>query len=139
MNNFEAELFQGLKELAESAFPKKCSTCGRTFDTAAQFLFETQSISESSAGLKESSDDDGATVVEVFRNCPCGSTLLDFFTDRRDVSEAGLKRRKRFGELLLFLMEHGVEHDTARTELLKVLRGGTSEVLAKIRPPARDK
>ncbi|MCK9987662.1 MAG: hypothetical protein AzoDbin1_04134, partial [Azoarcus sp.] len=42
---------------------------------------------------------DGQVIVELFRNCVCGSTLMDCFRDRRDTSEAGLRRRARFGEL----------------------------------------
>ena len=72
--NFYSKLFEGLNSLVESAFPKKCETCGRMFETADQFLKETQDIRESVTGLKQSRDDDGAIIVEAFRNCPCGST-----------------------------------------------------------------
>jgi len=79
--------------------------------------------------------DDGSRIVEAFRNCPCGSTLMDFFTDRRDMSEKGLRRRERFGELLDYLVENGMERAAARAELLKVLKGGSSAVLANFSPP----
>ncbi|MCW9023820.1 MAG: oxidoreductase [Gammaproteobacteria bacterium] len=134
-NAFYDELFSGLRALAESAFPKKCANCGRTFETAEQFLLETQNINETRTGLKASSDDDGSTIVEVFRNCPCGSTLMDFFSDRRDLSPAGLERRKKFGQLVDFLVNNGVEPATARNELLKVVHGEQSELLAKYKPP----
>lgn len=135
-NQFYSELFNGLKALAESSFPKKCANCGRTFESADQFLLNTQDINPSTTGLKQSEDEDGSRIVEVFRNCPCGSTLMDFFSNRRDFSEAGEKRREKFDELLNFLDENGIDRKTARTELIKVMQGEKSEVLSKIRPPA---
>jgi hypothetical protein len=131
------ELFRGLRALAESAFPKRCVSCGRTYETAAQFLAETQALVPGRTGLKQSVDDDGHDLVEVYRNCVCGSTLMEFFSDRRDTSEAGLRRRERFGELLDYLVRSGVERAVARQELLKVVHGGNSELLRTIKPPAR--
>lgn len=136
-NQFYNELFKGLKALAETSFPKKCANCGRIFETADQFLLETQDINLSVSGLKQSEDEDGTKLVEVFRNCPCGSTLMDVFGDRRDLSEAGITRRKRFDELLSFLVENDLEPEIARLELIKVMRGEKSEVLSKIRPPTK--
>ncbi len=127
--------FQDLRALAESAFPKHCPTCGRSFATAEEFLHATMPISANRSGLKQSYDDDDRPIVELFRNCPCGSTLMDFFTDRRDQSEAGIKRRQRFGALLEFLVGQGVDREVARAELIKVLRGHHSELLAQFKPP----
>lgn len=132
---FHEELFRGLNALEETSFPRTCSTCGRVYATAEQFLRETQGVSGNRTGLKESLDDDGSHIVEVFRNCVCGSTLMDVFGNRRDTSEAGVRRRKRFDELLAFLVSNGLEREMARTELLKVIRGGRSEILARYQPP----
>lgn len=129
------DLYSGLQALAESSFPKKCPNCGRIFETAQEFMLETQKISDESTGLKQSYDDDDRTIVEVFRNCTCGSTLMDFFSDRRDLSEAGLKRREKFAKLLDFLISSGLDKDVARTELLKVVHGERSEILKNFRPP----
>jgi len=134
-NQFYSELFKGLRELAESAFPKKCTNCGRLFVSAEQFLLETQDINASTTGLKQSEGDDGSKIIEVFRNCPCGSTLMEFFNDRRDTSEAGIKRRGKFEELMSFLQNNNLDKTTARMELIKVLRGEKSEILSKMRPP----
>lgn len=134
-NNFHKGLFEGLKALAESTFPKRCGNCGRIFETAQQFLSETSDITTSRSGLKGFEDDDGAFVVEVFRNCPCGSTLMDFFGDRRDNTEAGNRRRKRFEELLDFLDKNGLDRNIARTELKNVMCGERSELLDKLSPP----
>ncbi len=133
-------LYDGLQALAESAFPKKCSTCGRTFETADQFIKETETVRPTVSGLKQTEDDDGSKIVELFRNCPCGSTLMDAFNDRRDLSENGEKRRKRFAELQTYLIDHHkIDSNQAREELLKVLRGEQSELLAGIAPPPKKK
>lgn len=131
------DLFEGLHALRKSAFPKHCANCGRTFDTAEQFLAETESIRDGLSGLKQSYDDDDSPIIELYRNCVCGSTLMDFFSDRRDFSERGVQRRKRFGELLEYLMGSGMERELARTELLKVLRGEKSELLQQYGPPPK--
>jgi len=131
------ELFEGLTALAESAFPKKCVSCGRIFESANDFLTETQDIPTAKSSLKESEEEDGSIVVEVFRNCPCGSTLMDFFSDRRDFSDKGIQRRNKFEELIQFLGSKGIDKNIARIELLKVLQGKKSEILSAIHPPSR--
>jgi hypothetical protein len=131
-------LYDGLQALANSAFPKKCNTCHRTFENAEEFILETEKLRPSVSGLKQSMDDDGSMIVELFRNCTCGSTLMDAFNDRRDLSSKGEKRRKRFAELQTFLVEeHDVDSIVARNELLKVMRGESSKILSKILPPKK--
>ena len=127
--------YSGLRPREESAFPKKCRNCGRVFEIPDDFFNETRNIVEDDRGLKQSIDDDSSVVVEVFRNCPCGSTLMDNFSDRRDMSPAGRERRERFDELLNYLVRSGLDADIAYTELIKVARGGESEILAKIKSP----
>lgn len=134
--NKDSELFAGLKTLAESAFPKHCKNCGRTFETAELFLRETQKIQGNRSGLKQSVDDNDVAIVEVYRNCPCGSTLMDFFSDRRDLSLAGRERRDKFGKVLDQIIAYGVDPLTARVELLKILRGEKSELIEKLRKKA---
>lgn len=127
------ELFAGLRALAESAFPKHCKNCGRVFETAEQFLRETQKIDDERSGLKQSWDDDDNTIVEVYRNCICGSTLMDFFSDRRDFSQMGLQRREKFGKVLGRLVAHGLNAEIARVELLKILHGERSELIERLK------
>ena len=127
----------GLRELAEASFPKRCPTCGRTFETAAEFVAQTQPVRADHSGVKASQSDNGVAMLELYRNCPCGSTLMDFFSERRDVSDKGLMRRKRFEELHAYLVTTGVDKVLARTELLKVMRGEPSELLKKIAPPQK--
>jgi hypothetical protein len=130
-------LFAGLTALAESAFPKYCKNCGRVFETAEQFLRETEQIDQKRSGLKQSWDDNDVTIVEVYRNCPCGSTLMDFFSDRRDLSPAGLVRREKFGKLMEQLVAHGWSRDLAHAELLKILRGEKSELIETFKATGR--
>ena len=120
-------LFEGLKALAEAAFPKQCRGCGRTFDTAAQFLVETQALRQGVSGLKQSVDDDASTIVEVYRNCTCGSTLMDFFSNRRDASEAGTHRRALFEKVMSHLESKGMTRAEGRAYLLRVMQGGAPE------------
>lgn len=131
------DFYSGLRELAESAFPKRCRNCGRTYQNAAEFVAATEPLAADKSGLKQSLDDDGRAIVELFRNCVCGSTLMDCFNDRRDFSEAGLRRRQRFGELLAHLESQGLDPAIARSELLKVLRGQGSEILRRYAAPGR--
>lgn len=128
-------LLAGLHALAASAFPKRCATCGRTFATVEDYLEETQRIAPAKSGLKQVRNDDGGLVVELFRNCPCGSTLMDVFVDRRDPSEKGQQRRQRFGELLDYLETAGLARDVARQELIKVMAGHGSTILQRYRTP----
>ena len=94
------DLFRSLRALEEATFPKLCRNCGRKYEDAAEFLAATRQVRPDHTGLKEGIDEDGAAIVEVFRNCACGSTLLETFSDRRDQSPGGLRRRQRFGEML---------------------------------------
>jgi hypothetical protein len=83
----DSTAFTGLKTLQDSAFPKKCRNCGYIYHTAEQFFAETQDMPGGRSSLRSDQDDDGATVVQAFRNCRCGSTLMDEFACRRDPSK----------------------------------------------------
>ncbi|MFT6731877.1 MAG: hypothetical protein ACJAS9_000050 [Polaribacter sp.] len=78
-------LFDDHIALEHSSFPKKCKTCGKVYESVDEFTENTKLINGNS-GLKSSEGDDGETILELFRNCKCGSTLLDFFADRKDMS-----------------------------------------------------
>jgi hypothetical protein len=125
-----SELFKNLKALSEASFPKKCAMCGQVYDSVKEYVDKTQDVSGQS-GLKKGYDDD-QPIVELFRNCVCGSTLMDCFNDRRDISNAGLQRRKLFGELIAMLEGKGLDTGVARKELLKVMQGEPSAVLEKM-------
>lgn len=124
----EWQLFADLKALSDSAFPKRCATCGRVYNSPEDFFRHSKAPSNGS-GLKGSWDDSDQDIVELYRNCECGSTLMDFFLDRRDTSERGLKRRAVFGRLLDTLEGKGMGRDIARRELLRLMNGDSSPQL----------
>jgi len=119
----------GLSSFIESAFPKTCAVCGKKYLTAEQFLTETDNMPSGRSSLKEALEDDGTSIVEVFRNCGCGSTLMDEFNSRRNNSEQGQKKRDEFNKLLKFLESQNVPTAKARTEILKLYKGEKSELL----------
>lgn len=121
-------LFAGLQELSAGAFPKICPNCGRTYENLAQFLALTVPAGGRS-GLKSGRDDDDKPIVELFRNCVCGSTLMDFCRSRRDESDDGRRRRATFNRMLDVLERRGLRRDVAHDELLKLTRGERSELI----------
>jgi hypothetical protein len=129
--NLGSHLFKDLKALSESSFPKKCSSCGKVYESSEQFVQKTDDVAGRS-GLKSSEDDCGDQIVELFRNCICGSTLMECFSDRRDASKTGLRRRELFGRLMAMLENKGLPADKARAELLKLIRGEHSRVLEQM-------
>jgi len=90
-NDFDPELVRGLKALAETTFPKRCRCCNRVFNDVADYVMQTEAMPNGRNGLKQSMDDDGKVIVDLFRNCPCGSTLMDSFGDRRDAERRVLE------------------------------------------------
>ena len=125
MTYIDIEFFEGLLELAESDFPKRCANCGRQYQNAAEYLTATQPIRADSSGLKQSQDDEGHAIVDLFRNCVCGSTLLESFRNRRNQSEGGIKGRMRFQVMVDKIVAKGYVAETARAELLKLMRNAS--------------
>ncbi|MBF0224233.1 MAG: hypothetical protein HQK76_02145 [Desulfobacterales bacterium] len=56
----------------------------------------------------------------------------DNILDRRDLSEAGIERRKKFGHMIDWLVSMGFEQEIARQELLKIMRGENSFLLKEV-------
>lgn len=124
----DERLYAGLQEIASGTFPKACAVCGRKYATIDDYVRQTGRVFGRS-GLKQTLDDDGRVVVELFRNCVCGSTLMDCFNNRRETSAEGTRRRQRFSELIELLIGEGMAREPAQQELLKVLRGEQSDIL----------
>lgn len=122
------ELFKGLKALYGDLFPKRCSGCGTLYETVDDFLRQTiaQNMPE---GLLASPDLNQIPIVELFRKCSCGTSIMDVIGDRRDLTQAGIRRRQRFGTLLDTLEHAGVPREFARDELLKLMHGQDSPFL----------
>jgi len=123
------DCLNGLTALIDANFPKTCAVCGTTYQTATQFLTMTQNMPSGRSSLKEALEENGSTVVEVFRNCACGSTLMDEFNSRRDDSNVGQKHRVKFDQLLIILQNQNIPIEIARTEILKLFNGKKSETL----------
>ncbi len=128
----EEEWHTGLRALDSSSFPKKCANCGRVFETALQYFQETMDVNNDT-GLRRFVADDTTVIVESFRNCPCGSTLMDNFTDRRNESAAGNARRKRFDRLKQSLIASGLDADTAHKQVLELIREEQRETVKKLK------
>lgn len=125
------DFYCNLKALSDAAFPKQCANCGLVYHSLEEFVAKTEQVAGQS-GLKGGFDDDDQPIVHLFRNCACGSTLMDFFSDRRDGSQTGVQRRALFDKLICNLEEEGLSTAAARRELLKVARGESSDVLSQM-------
>ena len=125
-------LYRGLQAIADDSFPRTCPSCGKVFNSAEDFLLRETKGLYNSTGLRSSHDDEEKTVVEVYRNCPCGSTMVEFFRERRDMSDQGVRRRERFDKLLDILMRRDIPREEARQVLLLAMRGRPSEILENL-------
>lgn len=125
------ELYLGLQALSDSTFPKTCGFCGKVYRTPEEFTKHSQPV-VSGSGLKETRDDQESKIIELFRNCSCGSTLMASFSNRRDMSETGQKRRMAFSKIQDILVKKGFSSSDARAEIVKVMRGEPSPALEKL-------
>ncbi len=128
-------IYHGLQDLAKTAFPKKCRNCGRIYHDADAFIAETKLLKKQQGKLQKNETQNAVMDVDLYRNCPCGSTLLDIFNNRRDISENGINRRNHFDKLMTMVeSQYNVDRDTAREELLKIMKGEKSDVITHIIP-----
>lgn len=116
-----SSLYQGLKAIWDTEFPKTCPKCARVYQSFEEYLVDTYSL-EHSSGLMGYDIGQEGQQVGLFRNCACGTTIMAFCHDRRDLSEAGNKRRELFGELMNRLVDAGISAQEARQKLLSALR-----------------
>jgi hypothetical protein len=116
-----SSLYQGLKAIWGTEFPKTCPKCGRVYGSFEEYLMDTHALSQSS-GLMGYDIGDPGQQVGLFRNCECGTTIMAFCHDRRDLSETGNRRRELFGELMNRLVDAGLSALDARKKLLVALR-----------------
>jgi hypothetical protein len=128
LEDFIEDFFKGLQTLSEASFPKKCKACNKVYTTVDDFVRETKSP-KGASGLDETADKENKPIVTLYRNCVCGSILMDCFNNRRDLSKGGRKRRRVFEMLLGYLVSKGLEMVVARQELIRILNGEKSDVL----------
>jgi hypothetical protein len=109
--------------LQVEAFPKQCRNCGRVYADEQQFLAETTPAAHVFSDIRSvpGHASDSSVYLEVFRNCACGSTLMELFHSRRDLSEQGLTRRQLFDSMLTILREAGHDCQEALAILLQQL------------------
>lgn len=74
-------------------FPKKCKSCNKIFNTREEYLQETERLRKTSTIF----DDVG---LQEYRNCHCGSTMMLWAGDRRDLTELGKLRRELYQRCL---------------------------------------
>lgn len=113
-----------LTPLLDELFPKKCNGCGKVYADEIQFLTETTAVQHAPSSIRAVAQEDGSSdlYLEVFRNCSCGSTLMEFFHSRRDMSEDGISHRLLFDSMLKDLQEAGQSLLEAREILLQRLK-----------------
>jgi hypothetical protein len=124
--------FDGLRALLDSTFPKTCRSCGYVYISAEQFFIETQDMPHGRSSLRSAIEDDGLILVEAFRNCRCGSTLMDEFGCRRNHSETGIKQRLAFDNMLRAMQARNIATDAARMEIIKFLKGQPNTLVAML-------
>ena len=132
------ELYGRLKAFDEEGFPKTCGTCGRVYESASAFIANTTAARAGSA-LKQSHDENGETVIELFRDCQCGSTLMSPFYSRRGSSDLASKCRHEFDQLIKHMTDSGHTHASAGEELRHVITGGYADILEQLKKIARPK
>jgi len=116
-----SSLYQGLKAIWDTEFPKTCPKCGRVYGSFEEYLMDSDVLPNSS-GLMGYDIGVPGQQVGIFRNCACGTTIMAFCYDRRDLSETGNKRRQLFTELMNRLVDVGISAMEARQKLLSALR-----------------
>lgn len=128
-SQWHEEVYQGLHACLQLAFPLNCPKCGREYFTLEDFLASTGPLAGGS-GLREYADPQGETLVGLFRICACEAILVTLCENRRDASLPGQVRRSRFEALLELFVSRGLEKETARRELRKLLLGQESPLLS---------
>lgn len=106
------------------AFPKTCGKCKKVYKDDISFLKETTKAANASSDIKviREANIDGVDVfLEVFRNCQCGSTLMETFHCRRDLTELGIRKREIFDTLLKGLKRSGYKAEDARMLILEFI------------------
>jgi len=124
----DSTVYEGFLALLQNEFPKTCPRCQHIYPTLEAFVDETLPV-RTGTGLMGYDVGETSQNVAMMRNCSCGSTMATFCCDRRDISDAGMRRRAMFDNLLEQLQSRGIDAITARDQLLAFLRGERSPLL----------
>lgn len=111
---FSASVKKKLEKHYADIFPKKCNNCKRVYQTLEEYNRETKTLRRNttvfdSIGLQE------------YRNCICGSTLIVWTQERRDITEYGLARRKLFDECFDKIKKMALANEAEALEKLRVI------------------
>ncbi|WP_210395886.1 hypothetical protein [Motiliproteus sediminis] len=115
-------LLVGLQQLSATAFPKRCANCGAIYASPEEFVQHTDTP-VTGRSVKAVDDEEEGRFLELYRNCRCGSTLMDLFSDRRMDQPQSNVSRACFERLLRQLQAHGMGKADAREQLLQLMRG----------------
>ncbi len=92
ITKFCESISKKLSSMYQSVFPKKCTCCGKVFETRDDYLKETKELEDVSTVFNPDSEKS----VQEYRNCTCGSTILVMTNDRRLTNKFGVARRELF-------------------------------------------
>ncbi|MCB1614958.1 MAG: hypothetical protein KDI30_02985 [Pseudomonadales bacterium] len=108
--------------LTKEAFPKVCPTCHKVYSNELEFFTETVALENTDREIKAveglEENQEPPEFIEVYRNCACGTTLMEWFHSRRNFSEKGIKQRLLFTLLQEGLISKGYSVDDARGLIL---------------------
>mgnify|MGYP003332345132 CR=1 FL=1 len=111
---FAESVEKKLKKHYSHIFPKKCNTCGTVFDSLETYLKETKRLKKTTTVFDEIG-------LQEYRNCHCGSTLVVWTQERRDVTSYGKSRRKLFDECMEKLSKiSSLPEDDLKNKLRKI-------------------
>ena len=71
------EFVEPIITMCATQFPKKCNTCGKTFNSLREFVGDTKNLGSPQC----SNQNDDPFGLLSYRNCTCGSTLTLNCTD----------------------------------------------------------
>lgn len=111
--------------LTNQAFPKVCRKCQKVYRDEFEFFSETLPVPHVRSEIRAVEDDPDEPedfYLEVYRNCKCGSTLMERFHSRRDMSPAGMERRKAFEDMVDVLEGAGYSRPEGQEMLRNFLR-----------------
>jgi len=126
----------GLRSAVDNNFPKTCRNCGRIYQNVDDFILDT-ALTMQGGGLKQGFTDEEQAIVELLRNCQCGSTLISPFYSRRSSSDLASECRHQFDKLVSQMAVSGKKPDVAREELRQVITGGYGDILEQLKKIAR--
>lgn len=130
-DSFKAKYHRELNELASisakireehgrrgflNAYPKTCLRCQQIFANADEFYKRTKSLMPANLASQQ-------TFSRELRQCNCGATMVSLsMSDRRNMTEAGARRRALFQEWIELIHQSGQAPANYKQELRDIFR-----------------